>query len=140
MPRKMNTMRTRSTVRGLTRPIPPSVRDFPSLIRWLADEFHQGAVIQVAERARLSPANAHLWVHGRTRNPKIESLEALCAAYSLDFDDVRALVRRSWVPPISGGSGAADGPHAVEVLEMLSLIRRWLLGWAWPLLLPVCSA
>jgi len=70
----------------------PDVKDFPALVRWLADTYHRGTIMRVGESVGLSPATAQKWVAARA-TPTIEKLSELCDAYGLDFHKVVDLVR-----------------------------------------------
>ena len=72
----------------------PQVPDFPSLIRWVADTFHDGAVLPISRKIGVSPAIVALWVNGVVKNPTITNLERLCEAYFLDFNVVRKTIRQ----------------------------------------------
>jgi transcriptional regulator with XRE-family HTH domain len=73
----------------------PKVDDFPSLVRWVADRYHNGVVDSIASRAGISGALADRWVKGKVQSPKIETLEKFCRAYGLNFNWVRSLLRRA---------------------------------------------
>ena len=82
----------------------PKVRNFPELIRWIADHHHDGAVLPIAQKVDVSPALTNLWVKGQVKNPTIGNIQGLCSAYNLDFMFVVGLVNRR--KPISGGSAS----------------------------------
>lgn len=94
--------------------MPAKVKSFPDLIRALADEHHGGKVLPMAERTGLSPAILARWYHGQTREPTLDSLLKLCAAYHLEVVDVLALVARRRRPtaPIAGGSAQREPRRA----------------------------
>lgn len=93
------------------RTLPPrSVRTFPQLIRWLADEYHGGVVLAIAGKTGVSPGLVNFWVKGNVGEPKLGSIERLCEAYDLEFDYVRGLIRGRAIPPAAGASGAAAMP------------------------------
>lgn len=71
----------------------PPVRDFPGLIRWLAEQHHEGVVDRIADTVGISGALADKWVKGRVKMPTFATVDKLCSAYRLDFDYVRKLIR-----------------------------------------------
>ena len=116
----------------------PKVQDFPALIRWIAETYHGGAVHPIHEKVGVSPALVQLWATGGVRNPTLENLDRLCAAYELNFTFVRGLLRQR-PHPIAGGSSDGGPLPLPNLAEILPLIGRWLRArvtvWAWPLLL-----
>jgi len=110
----------------------PKVADFPALIHWIADKHHGGAIHPIHEKVGVSPALVQLWAKGGVKNPSLENLDRLCAAYHLDFGFVRSLLRRR-LHPIAGGSGEGGTPPLAKLAEVLPLIRSWLRAWVQPL-------
>ena len=109
----------------------PKVKTFPQLIRWLADEYHEGAVLPIANKVGVSPALVGLWSRGQTAEPRALNLQRLAEVYNLDFLWVLGLVHGKRLLPIGGGSDHPAAPPvnpAVGMLDTLSaamsLIRR----------------
>jgi len=71
----------------------PPVKDFPALIRWLADRYHDGVIDKVADTVGISGALADKWAKGRVKMPTFATVDKLCSAYRLDFEWVRKLLR-----------------------------------------------
>jgi hypothetical protein len=113
----------------------PPVKDFPALIRWIADHHHDGAVYPMHARLGVSPALVQLWVTGGVKTPTLDYLERLCIAYSLDFAFVRNLIRKRsrYAAPIGGGSAAGGTTPLANLAEILPLIGSWLARWVQPL-------
>lgn len=75
----------------------PNVRDFPTLIRWLANKHHEGAIYPMADDTGLSQALLDKWVKGMVANPRIGSIIQLAQAYDLDHMWVISLVARPFL-------------------------------------------
>ena len=86
------------------------VKDFPGLIRWIAEMHHEGKLHPVAERAGIGWTTVHQWSRGIIRNPGIVTVWKLCAAYDLDLMDVLTLFRP---PPPPRGRRKPDPLPAV---------------------------
>ena len=96
-------------------PQTPKVKNLAELMHWIADEYHDGAVLPIADKIRVSPALVGLWSRGQTAEPKTTNLQRLAAAYDLDFIWLLGLVHGRKLLPIRGGSAATalptvDGP------------------------------
>jgi len=134
----------------------PKVKTFPQLIRWIADQYHDGAVLPIATRVGVSPALVGLWSRGQTAEPRVSNLQRLAEVYQLDFIWLLGLVHGKRLAPIAGGSGAtamppvapsaplvADGtsgpqplakcPPIRDIMSRLRAIthRRWELSRTW---------
>ena len=70
----------------------PTVKNFPALIKWIADTYHHGVIMHVGASVGISQATAHKWVTGRAL-PTLPKLFALCDAYHLDLHWVVDLVK-----------------------------------------------
>jgi len=116
----------------------PSVKDIPSLIRWLADKHHGGAASAMSKALGVSVSTPSFWRRGVV-TPRLENLERICEVYGLKFEDVRALRRkgRRSALPIRGGSDGPGSPSVVQLVDSMSLIRRWLRELFRPLARPV---
>lgn len=123
------------------------VKDFPALIRWLAERHHNGKVLPMAQPTGISPAMLSRWYHGQVTRPTLDTLVKLCRAYDLNVLDVLALLGVAPPPPtarkrprrpvpIAGGSDAALPLPTAETVDDMLLIgswwRRWLAGWHGP--------
>jgi hypothetical protein len=103
----------------------PKVEDFPALIHWLAEKYHDGAVHPIHEKVGVSPALVQLWSKGGVKNPSLENLDRLCAAYHLDFTFVRGLLRRpKRLHPIAGGSWGGVAQVCGMTGDIMSTARR----------------
>ena len=102
-------------------PLPPNVTTFPQLIRWIADEYHDGAVWRIAPQIRVSVPLVNHWVHGVVRSPQTTNLIALADRYGLDFTEI---VRLLPVRPISGGSDGIATRALAAARDTLPLIGR----------------
>lgn len=74
--------------------MPPEIKDFADLIRWLADTRHGGSVNQIAKALRVSSATVDKWVHRVTRNPSLSFIYLLCETYRLDIREVLPLIAK----------------------------------------------
>jgi len=106
-----------------TSTLPATVHTFPQLIRWLADEYHDGAVWRIAKEIGVSVPLVNQWHHGVIKSPRTVNLTALADRYDLPFLDVVRLV--SGRPPIAGGSAGIAAPALARARSVVSLIRRW---------------
>lgn len=66
-------------------------KDFPALVQWVADTYHDGVVDAIGPRAGISGALADKWVKGKVRAPRPDTLMRFCAAYKLPFAQVMKL-------------------------------------------------
>ena len=103
--------------------LPPHVRTFPGLIRWIADEYHDGAVWRIAPQIGVSVPLVNQWVHGIIKSPQTKNLIALPDRYGIDFADVIRAVRGH---TISGGSAGNPTLAVAARPRVMSLIRHWL--------------
>lgn len=111
--------------------IPPTIRDFQDLIRWLIATYHRGIPYQFARRMKVSHGTAEKWVDGMVQRPTITLLLRLSEVYRLDVAEV---VRIASKPPkrptaIAGGSGQAQPLPGPKSENEVSLIRHWLRAW-----------
>src|SRR5262245_41992787 len=111
-------------------PIPPHVKDFASLIRWLADTYHGGHVYPISKRAGVSSAITDRWRHGVIRQPRLETVRKVCDAYNLSFSAViRLLASAAFIMGAMGGvpAPAAANPWGggVTTLPLIGGRRRW---------------
>jgi transcriptional regulator with XRE-family HTH domain len=114
----------------------PNVRDFPSLIRWIAETYHQGRFFPMAARIGVSSALIDQWKRGIIKSPRLESIEQLCEAYELDFDKVRKMLRpraravkvlmlaAALVGACSAPASAQPLPVAEEVPDQTHYVKR----------------
>lgn len=79
---------------ALTRPTPPreAVRDFPALIRWIAEAHHGGRPFHIAGRLRISSGTVWHWLSRTIQTPQLDTLRRLCRAYDLDLPWVLSLI------------------------------------------------
>lgn len=129
------------------RAMTPEVRDFPALVRWLADTYHRGAVYHVGASVGISQSTVDKWVRGRA-TPTIDLLAKLCGAYKVDLykavDLVRATKPRKpraviaslvlaaltlgWVPAYAGTPPAPARDVELLLIGTGRRLRKWLAG------------
>lgn len=68
------------------------VKDFPSLVRWLADKYHDGAIYPMGARTGLSPAILQRWADGNVKSPTLLAVVKFSDAYGLDYIEVLSIV------------------------------------------------
>lgn len=81
--------------------MPNGIKDFPSLIRWIADTYHEGAVMHVGESCGISQATAAKWAHARAI-PTLPKLIAFSDCYKLPLERVVELVKATKPPKLRG--------------------------------------
>jgi transcriptional regulator with XRE-family HTH domain len=68
--------------------------DFATFVGKLADWHHDGTVSKISDRIGVSVATPNFWRRGVVL-PNLDALEKLSKAYDLDFDQLRALHRKT---------------------------------------------
>jgi hypothetical protein len=91
--------------------IPHSVRDFKTLVRYIADTYEEGHPYRVAKRIEVSTALPYQWADGTVRKPAWATVERLCTAYNLDRARVFSIITGM---NLSGGSGQTEALAVVE--------------------------
>jgi len=69
----------------------PTVKDFPALIRWLIDTYHDGIPYRMSVHLQDPVGSVHAWLRGNVRHPRPATLDKLCATYHLDRHKVYAV-------------------------------------------------
>lgn len=101
------------------RNVPPDVTDFPSLIRWLAHQYHGGSYYPMAARLKCAPAAIYKWRDGMAR-PKLDTVAKFCEVYDLDITWLIRLVRQSVASVLLALTTLATVPAAAGPLPMVA--------------------
>jgi len=126
----------------------PKVKDFPSLVQWIVDTFHDGVPYRMSVHLQDPVGSVHAWLKGNVRRPKPETLDKLCDVYNLDRNEVYRLAyaprRRRDVHrkplPIGGGIDVPGNdlqwPDLTELPLIGDSVRRFTLwirnfSWSW---------
>lgn len=75
-------------------PVLPELHGLSELTRWIADTYHEGVLLPIAEKLGVSSAVVYQWEKGQTRTGHPATLSRLAEAYGLDLGDVLRVVTK----------------------------------------------
>lgn len=108
--------------------IPEGVYTFSDLVKWLVKDRHKGNYYGMAVKLKVSSGLPYLWRDATVRAPHDPMIERVCAAYGLDFWEVKDLISGRLAamakPPLATAAGRRSGRGSHPPLGLSSSAPR----------------